>query len=999
MSARIATLPVLVLVVGLAASPATAGVVGRASVSSSGGQSTSNSFGSSGRAISADGRFVVFQSASAALVPGDTNAFADVFLRDRSAGTTVRVSVASDGTQANQSSNRQAISADGAVVAWDSAATNLVPGETGIASDVFVRDLVTGQTTRVSVSSTGEQGDRNTFSPSLSADGQTVSFESQATNLVPGDINGFSDVFVHDRATGTTSRVSVGPGGVQANQASMRAMVSGDGSVVVFESVASNLVPGDTNGATDVFVHDRTTGTTSRMSVASDGTQANAASARAAVSADGRFVAFESAASNLVPGDTNNASDVFVHDRLSGETVRASVSSAGAQGGAASVIASLSDDGRFVAFESTASNLVTGDTNIKVDVFVRDLTRGLTMRVSLPPSPMQSNADSVGAAISADGRALAFESIATNLVTGDTNGVRDVFVWTALCGDGRLDPTDDCDDGNLVSGDGCDANCTATGCGNGVVTAGEGCDDGNVASGDGCDVNCTPTGCGNGVITAGEQCDDGNGDDLDGCRNDCVLPFCGDGLLDPGELCDDGNTVSGDGCDEGCTLTGCGNGVVTGGEACDDGNPTEGDGCDSNCTLTACGNGVVTAGEGCDDGNPSEGDGCDTNCTPTACGNGVVSAGEACDDGNPTSGDGCDGNCTLTGCGNGMVTAGEACDDGNTVSGDGCDGNCTPTGCGNGILTAGEACDDGNTVDGDGCDSTCTATACGNGVVTGSESCDDGNTASGDGCDANCTPTGCGNGIVTAGEGCDDGNTVSGDGCDANCTPTGCGNGIVTTGEGCDDGNTVPGDGCSATCTVEGNSGPLCAAGMQVENASVVVRTFGRGAIDERLVVRGRLKVDRQSPITLAPETTGVQLRIEDLGGQQQRLIDLTSATMPIPPGRPGTQCHRLEGWWVSLFGRVHWWRNRSGALAPACDRGSAQGLRYLEFVDRRERRQGQSIDFRAAVRGPVFDGLKGPLRVTVVLGTTPAASAGQCGTFTTKRCTSDRWRLNLICQ
>ena len=236
------------------------------------------------------------------------------------------------------------------------------------------------------------------------------------------------------------------------------------------------------------------------------------------------------------------------------------------------------------------------------------------------------------------------------------------------CGNGVMEGTEQCDDSNVVSGDGCDANCTTTACGNGIATAGETCDDGNVVSGDGCDVNCTPTGCGNGVATAGETCDDGNAVEGDGCDSNCTASACGNNITAPGEMCDDGNVVSGDGCDANCTMTACGNGIATAGETCDDGTGTNGDGCDDgpggNCTPSACGNAVVAGEEICDDGNAIEGDGCDSNCTLTGCGNGVMSGAETCDDGNATNGDGCDdgrgGNCTPTACGNGVQTGAAA---------------------------------------------------------------------------------------------------------------------------------------------------------------------------------------------------------------------------------------------------------------------------------------------------------------------------------------------------
>ncbi len=352
-----------------------------------------------------------------------------------------------------------------------------------------------------------------------------------------------------------------------------------------------------------------------------------------------------------------------------------------------------------------------------------------------------------------------------------------------FCGDGTVNdpPNEECDDGNVTNGDGCDNNCTFTACGNGIVTAGEQCDDGNATNGDGCDNNCTVTGCGNGIVTAGEECDDENTASGDGCGVNCVIEFCGDNIVNdaPNEECDDGNTASGDGCDANCAIEFCGDNIVNDApnEECDDGNTASGDGCDVNCVIEFCGDSIVNdaPNEECDDGNTIDGDGCDGNCTVTACGNGIATAGEECDDGNTINGDGCDNNCAATACGNGIVTAGEECDDGNTVSGDGCDANCAIEFCGDGIVNdaPNEECDDGNTASGDGCGANCVTEFCGDSIVNDApnEECDDGNTASGDGCAANCVIEFCGDGIVNdaPNEECDDGNTINGDGCDENC--------------------------------------------------------------------------------------------------------------------------------------------------------------------------------------------------------------------------------------
>jgi hypothetical protein len=266
-------------------------------------------------AISDDGRYVLFQSDDALLVPNDTNGVYDVFVRDRLSRSTTRVSVASGGGQADSISFSGAITPDGRFTAFSSAAGNLVSGDTSIWFDIFVHDRVTGTTTRESVGAGGVQADSASHHPALSADGRFVAFESGATNLVAGDTNAASDVFVRDRATGVTTRVSVATDGTQANGASNAPRLSADGRFVVFESNASNLVPNDTNSTWDVFVHDRVTHVTTRVSVATGGAQADDDAREGRVSQNGRFVVFWSSATTLVAGDTNGRPDVFVHDR------------------------------------------------------------------------------------------------------------------------------------------------------------------------------------------------------------------------------------------------------------------------------------------------------------------------------------------------------------------------------------------------------------------------------------------------------------------------------------------------------------------------------------------------------------------------------------------------------------------------------------------------------------------------------------------------------------
>ncbi|MEG5162298.1 calcium-binding protein [Microcoleus sp. AT3-A2] len=420
----------------------------RVSVDSAGNQGNRGPLGIfSSASISPDGRFVAFESPASNLVPGDTNASEDVFVRDTLANTTTRVSVDSAGNQANEDSFDPSISADGRFVAFWSVATNLVPGDTNANSDIFVRDTLTNTTTRLSVDSEGNQADDQTYygsiNPSISADGQFVAFESKDSYLVPGDTNETYDIFVRDTLTNSTTRVSVDSAGNQGNNTSVdpltryddfrrsgsqNSSISSDGRFVAFQSYSSNLVPGDTNYSPDIFVRDTLTNTTTRVSVDSAGNQGNGESYNPSISGDGRFVAFRSDASNLVPGDTNETYDIFVRDTLTNTTTRVSVDSAGNQANGDSSNASISANGRFVAFYSGASNFVSGDTNNASDIFVRDTLTNTTTRVSVDAAGNQGNNASFYPSISADGRRVAFNSNSSNLVPGDTNNTRDVFV-------------------------------------------------------------------------------------------------------------------------------------------------------------------------------------------------------------------------------------------------------------------------------------------------------------------------------------------------------------------------------------------------------------------------------------------------------------------------------------------------------------------------------------------------------------------------------------------
>lgn len=378
------------------------------------------------------------------------------------------------------------------------------------------------------------------------------------------------------------------------------------------------------------------------------------------------------------------------------------------------------------------------------------------------------------------------------------------------CGNGQIDPGEQCDDGNIIDGDRCSSLCRNEICGNGVVdgSAGETCDDNNATGGDGCSEICTIEVCGNGRRDMGEECDDGNLDNGDGCTGTPITiddgaggtrsspqpcsstEVCGNGIVDfqVGEVCDDNNTTSGDGCNSDCRSgEGCGNGILDPGEECDDGNTNNNDRCLFNtprgqCKLSQCGDGViesatipgVPAREQCDPGDPAdpfpvETVDCNIDCTLSTCGDRRINTtdGEECDAGSGQNLDAnnCTSECKVNFCGDGkkdeQLPNTEACDDGNTNNFDGCSNACQIATCGNSTIDTGEQCDDGNTSNNDLCVS-CKNAKCGDGFVqAGVEECDgDGNgvgdAIAGDGC-FNCHVERCGNSIVDFGETCDDG--------------------------------------------------------------------------------------------------------------------------------------------------------------------------------------------------------------------------------------------------
>jgi Tol biopolymer transport system component len=417
----------LTAVATLAPASSASGVTSAASVSSGGVEGNGNSASTQ---TAGSGRYVVFESNASNLVPGDTNAVSDIFLRDRATGQTYRVSVGNNGQEANgPSHSARGVSPNGRYVVFESFASNLVKGDTNGTWDVFLRDRSLGRTYRISVNSKGVQGNGPSADPVVSAKGRYVAYESSASNLTSNDTNGaITDVFLRDRSARRTILVSVSSSGKGGNGSSSDPSISTTGRYVAFESLATTLVRKDTNLETDIFVRDLATKKTDRVSVNSRGVQGNAGSHSSAITPNGRYVAFESFSSNLGGTDTNHVSDVFLRDRAARKTYRVSVSSSGKQGNGYSSDPSISDDGRYVAFESAATNFVAGDTNARVDAFVRDRVARKTTCLSLTPGGQVGNAAASDPSLSADGKFVAFEAEASDLVGGDTNGHTDVFV-------------------------------------------------------------------------------------------------------------------------------------------------------------------------------------------------------------------------------------------------------------------------------------------------------------------------------------------------------------------------------------------------------------------------------------------------------------------------------------------------------------------------------------------------------------------------------------------
>jgi Tol biopolymer transport system component len=382
---------------------------------------------SSSPALSADGRYVAFQSGASNLVPGDSNDAGDIFVYDRQTGATELISLAEDGAQANDASGEAGISADGRWVVFSSIATNLVAGDTNELLDVFLHDRQTGRTTLVSAAVGGGTGSLMSMEPAISADGRWIAFTSYADDLVPetdehtgqniADTNEMGDIFVYDRLGGSIRRVSLSSQGGQSNHNSNSPGISADGRWVVFWSLADNLVPGAGRG---IYLHDRSTGTTRWIA---DGLAPT-------LSPDGRWIGFLSLSSDLVPGGALYA---MRYERQSGETtVLGAYAEAGIQGWPTKAIP-FSMDGAWLAFQSTFNppdGPIAGEGGEwGQQVWLRDQSTGTLALVSTTPDGLPGNGISAAPSLSADGRWIAFQSLADNLVAGDDNGYMDILIY------------------------------------------------------------------------------------------------------------------------------------------------------------------------------------------------------------------------------------------------------------------------------------------------------------------------------------------------------------------------------------------------------------------------------------------------------------------------------------------------------------------------------------------------------------------------------------------
>jgi Tol biopolymer transport system component len=429
LAAALATTAIGALAPARPAGAATAsyGATGRVSVTTAGAQAA-QSIGDL-LAVSSDGRYVAFTT-SAPLQADDTNGARDAYLRDRVAGTTTRVSLTDADAQISGPAELCGMSRNARYVAFVAHGANLpVATDQVYRRDraLGTTVLVSRSTAGVASSDGADSGIATDEPCPLSDDGRYVAFTSTDDALAPGDLNGTAtDVFRRDVQTATTVRASVSGSGTSANGAARGAAMSADGGTIAFASAGTNLVANDSNAKWDVFVHAFSPSGTYRMSVKAGGGQVSGSSEQPSISADGLKVAFSSTATDLAAGDTNGATDVFVRNRTADTVTRASLFGAAQADGPAS-LPHLSDDGRYVSFSIYLPEVAVDDANQNDDVYRRDLTQGSAALVSVTHGGEAGDGQAYENAISGDGTVVAFASSSTDLVRNDTDGTPDVF--------------------------------------------------------------------------------------------------------------------------------------------------------------------------------------------------------------------------------------------------------------------------------------------------------------------------------------------------------------------------------------------------------------------------------------------------------------------------------------------------------------------------------------------------------------------------------------------
>jgi Tol biopolymer transport system component len=381
--------------------------------------------------ISADGHLVVFTSHASNLVAGDHNHCSDVFLRDLDRATTVRVDRGLKGRESNGCTGIDPIiSADGRYAVYSADSTNLVRGVRDGRSHIYRTDLRTGETVLVSAAADGTPGNGDSMRPTISADGRYVAFATSADNLIPGDTPASTwDTVVRDMATGNVVRTSAAGDGTPGDAASDGTQIGADGRYVTFFSNATNLVEGDTNKKVDEFLHDRTTGRTTRLSVSAAGVQSDQITIGGTISDDNRYVVLNSHATNLTPDSPNTGQNhIYLQDLEEGTLRLMDKGADGVPAPGGTFWASITGDGRHIPMASSGPALVDGDTNKVRDIFVADLPEGTLRRVSVATDGGQADAASYFPDADQHADAVVFASYATNLVAGDTNGLPDIFV-------------------------------------------------------------------------------------------------------------------------------------------------------------------------------------------------------------------------------------------------------------------------------------------------------------------------------------------------------------------------------------------------------------------------------------------------------------------------------------------------------------------------------------------------------------------------------------------